>query len=186
MDKFPGPGYKNVMADVGALAITAGATLIGVLIPTLATLWLTRESNTQARIYRNHEKRIAIAEEYLRALGTFRRAIRNYADARGGKADEAYKAMVAAARSTADAGEFLRLYFDNTVREFAEQAAECTWKMQQRAEEMSKNSDDDHVKLEQLDERGKRARDSLIDSMKSQLGEPGARGRSGPGYSTQP
>jgi hypothetical protein len=163
------------MVGVGALAITAAATLLGVLIPTLATLWLTHESNTQTRLYRNHEKRIAIAEEYLRALGTFRRAIRSHADARGGRADETYKAMVAAARSVADAAEFLRLYFDHAVRESAGQATDYSWKMQQRAEEMSRNSDDDHTELEQWDERGKQARDVLIDSMKSQLGEPQTR-----------
>lgn len=160
------------MVGVGALAITAGATLLGVLIPTLATLWLTHESNTQTRLYRNHEKRISIAEEYLRALGSFRRTIREYADARGAKADDTYKVMIAAARSAADASEFLRLYFGDTVRISAEQAGNCLLKMQQRAEGMVKNSDDDHTELERWDESGKHARDVLINSMKSQLGEP--------------
>lgn len=168
------------MAGVGALAITAGATLLGVLIPTLATLWLTHESNTQTRLYRNHEKRISIAEEYLRALGSFRRTIREYADARGAKAGDTYKVMIAAARSAADAGEFLRLYFDDTVRTSAEQAGNFLLKMQQRAEEMVKNSDDDHTELERWDESGKQARDVLINSMKSQLGEPEVRTRPRP------
>lgn len=174
MDKPSASKYKAAMAGVGALAITAGATLLGVLIPTIATLWLTHESNTQTRLYRNHEKRISIAEEYLRTLGIFRRTIRNYADARGAKADETYKAMIGAARNAADAGELLRLYFDQGVREAAERVGHFLWKMQERAEEMVRNSDDDHTELEQWDESGKQARDVLINSMKSQLGEPGA------------
>lgn len=174
MDKPSASKYKAAMTGVGALAITAGATLLGVLIPTLATLWLTRESNTQTRLYRNHDKRISIAEEYLRALGTFRRTIRDYADARGAKADETYRAMIAAARNAADAGEFLRLYFDEGVREAAERVGNFLWKMQERAEEMVRNSDNDHAELEQWDESGKQARDLLISSMKSQLGELGA------------
>ena len=63
------PRYKTSMAGVGALAVTAGAALLGVLIPTLANLWLTHETNAEARLFRNHEKRVAIAEEYLRAFG---------------------------------------------------------------------------------------------------------------------
>ena len=162
------------MADIGPLVITAGATLLGVLIPTLATLWNTHESNIQTRLYRNHEKRVAIAEEYLRALDIFRRAIRKHADARGGETGDTYNAMVAAARNVADAGEFLRLYFDDTVRRFADRSTDYALKMQARAEYMARNSDDDHTELEQWDESGKKARDILIDSMKSQLGEPRA------------
>ena len=174
MDKPSVSKYKAAMAGVGALAITAGATLLGVLIPTLATLWLTRESNTQTRLYRNHDKRISIAEEYLRALGTFRRTIRDYADARGARADETYRSMITAARNAADASEFLRLYYDEGVREAAERVGNFLWKMQERAEEMVKNSDNDHTELERWDESGKHARDVLINSMKSQLGELGA------------
>jgi hypothetical protein len=159
------------MASIGALAITAGATLLGVLIPTLASLWLNHESNVQTRLYRNHEKRTAVAEEYLRAFATFRRYIRDYAVARGAEADAKYQVMVAAARTTADTRELLRLYFDQTVQEYADQAGSFLGKMQRRAEQMVQNSDDDFIELESYDDSAKEARNVLINSMKSQLGE---------------
>jgi hypothetical protein len=175
MDRSSALTYKATMAGIGVLAITAGATLLGVLIPTLASLWLNHESNLETRRYRNHEKRTAIAEEYLRAFGTFRRDIRDYAVARGAEADAKYQVMVAAARTAADTRELLRLYFDQTVQEYADRAGSFLGKMQLRAEKMVQDSADDLIELESYDDGAKAARNLLINSMKSQLGEQQAR-----------
>ena len=118
-----------------------------------------KAAQDETRRYRNHERRINAAAQYIAALTTFRRAV-NELDRND--SESVRKARVAA-RASADAGALVELYFSKSVQERSETASQIVVDM--------------HVgrlqgrDLGDADKDAKTARDELIVAMKRQLGE---------------
>lgn len=118
-----------------------------------------KASQDQTRRYRNHELRINAAAQYIVALNAYRRAVNDLDKDNPESVDKA----TVAARASADAGALVELYFSKSVQE--------------RSMAASAIVDDMHMlklwghELDDRDKAAKTARDELIISMKSQLGE---------------
>ena len=109
--------------------------------------------------YRNHERRITAAAQYIAALNAFRRAVN---DLDRNDSESAGKAT-AAARASADAGALVELYFSKSVQERSRAAGAIVADMHRCRREGRDLGDRDNA--------AKTARDELITAMKRQLGE---------------
>lgn len=160
----------SVITGLGAAVVAGGSTLAGVVL----TQRSSRQQQTEARRvqerrddaaqhetrrYRNHERRINAAAQYIAALNAFRRAVNeldpNNAQSRG--------KATAAARASADAGALVDLYFSKSVQEWSTAASEIVVDMHMRRLEGRDLGDSDN--------EAKAARHELINAMKGQLGE---------------
>ncbi len=160
----------SVITGLGAAVVAGGSTLAGVVL----TLTSGRQQQAQAlqaqerrdqsaqdeiRRYRNHERRINAAADYIAALNAFRRAV-NDLDRNN---SESISKATAAARASADAGALVDLYFSHRVHERSKTATEIVVDMHVRRLEGRDLGDRDND--------AQRARQALINAMKRQLGE---------------
>lgn len=169
------------MASVWPSAVAAAAALLGVLIPLTFSFFRERGRAAELRQFRNHDKRRAVAEDYLRAVAGFRRAVRDYASAAGETAAPARATMIDAARAADDAAQLLRLYFTPQTAAAENDARDAVVALQQRARYMQEHQarwqddqpwrDREWKTFNDLDKSVKALRDQLISGMKPQLGE---------------
>jgi hypothetical protein len=113
----------------------------------------------ETRRYRNHERRINAAAQYIAALNAFRRAVNDLDP----KNPESVSQATAAARASSDAASLVDLYFSKSVHERSAVASAIVADMHMRR----RRGDD----LGDRDNEAKIARDELIIAMKRQLGE---------------
>ena len=150
--------------------MAGGSTLTGVLLTQRssrqqqASALRAQERKDQmtqdeVRRYRNHERRINAAAQYIAALNAFRRAVNDLDP----KNSESVGQATAAARASADAGSLVDLYFSKSVHERSVVASAIVADMHMRR----RHGDD----LGDRDNEAKTARDELIIAMKRQLGE---------------
>jgi hypothetical protein len=114
----------SVITGLGAAVVAGGSTLAGVLLTQRssrqqqASALRAQERKDQmaqdeVRRYRNHERRINAAAQYIAALNAFRRAVNDLDP----KNSESVGQATAAARASADAGSLVDLYFSKSVHE---------------------------------------------------------------------
>jgi len=160
----------SVIIGLGAAVVAGGFTLAGVVVTQRssrqqqAAALRVQERRDEAaqdeiRRYRNHERRINAAAEYIAALNAFRRAVN---DLDRNDSESVGKATTAA-RASADAGALVELYFSESVHERSEAASAIVAEMHRRRREGHDLGDRDNA--------AKTARDELIIAMKRQLGE---------------
>ena len=114
----------------------------------------------ETRRYRNHERRINAAADYIAALNAFRRAV-NGLDPNNAESRD--KATVAA-RASADAGALVELYFSNSVWELATAASQVVVDMHVRKLSGEHLSDEDTNNAHE-------ALQKLIKAIKPEVGE---------------
>jgi hypothetical protein len=160
----------SVITGVGAAIVAGGSTLAGVVLTLRssgqqqARVLHAQERRDQAeqdetRRYRNHERRINAAADYIAALNAFRRHVNDLDP----NSSESRDKTDTAARASADAGALVALYFSKSVQERSAAASQIVVEMH----------------MDKLGGRGwggknedaKTARGKLIDEMKHQLGE---------------
>jgi hypothetical protein len=73
----------------------------------------------ETRRYRNHERRINAAAQYIAALNAFRRAVNDF----DRNDSESVGKATTAARASVDAGALVELYFSKSVQERSEAAS---------------------------------------------------------------
>jgi hypothetical protein len=160
----------SVITGLGAAVVVGGSTVAGVVLTLRssgqqqARVLHAQERRDQAaqdetRRYRNHERRINAAAQYIAALNAFRRHVNDLDRESGESRGEA----VAAARASADAGALVNLYFSKSVQERSAAASMIVVDMHLRRLAGSDLGDRDNA--------AKIARDELVDEMKRQLGE---------------
>jgi hypothetical protein len=169
------------MASIGQSAVVAAATLLGVLIPLTFNYFHDRAQTAERRQFRNHDRRAAIAGDYLISLGRFRRSVRAYAGASAATVTSAKGVMIEAARDLDDNAQLLRLYFNPMTAEAESAARKALVSMQHHAEDMHNRQVElerdgdlrsrEWTSLYELDDDGKRLRDNLVLVMQPQLGE---------------
>lgn len=169
----------SLIAGLGAAVVAGGFTLAGVVVAQRssrqqqAAALRVQERRDEAaqdetRRYRNHERRINAAAQYIAALNAFRRAV-NDLDRND---SESVRKATTAARASADAGALVELYFSKSVLERSRTASAIVVDMHIRRLEGRDLGDRDHA--------AQTARDELIIAMKRQLGEPEDREDHGP------
>jgi hypothetical protein len=160
----------SVITGLGAAVVAGGSTLAGVVLTQRSSqkqqdaalgAQERRDDAVQDEIrrYRNHERRINAAAQYIAALDAFRRAVNDL----DRKSTDSVTKATAAARASADAGALVDLYFSKNVQERSAAASEIVVDMHMRRLEGRDVGDRDHA--------AKTARHELINAMKRQLGE---------------
>jgi hypothetical protein len=160
----------TVITGLGAAVVTGGLTLAGVALTQKSSrqqqanaLEVQKQKDEAAqeetRLYRNHERRINAAAQFIAALDTFRREV----NVLNPDSSESRSKATAAARASADAGALVDLYFSKSVRERSEQVSGIIVDMHLRRLHGQDLGD--------RDDAAKRARRELVNEMKRQLGE---------------
>jgi hypothetical protein len=160
----------SVIIGLGAAVVTGGLTLAGVVLTQRssrqqqADILHAQERKDEAaqeetRRYRNHERRINAAAQFIAALNAFRRAVNDLDPGSGESRGNAH----VAARASADAGALVHLYFSKSVQERSTAASGIVVDMHLRKL--------NGLGLDNRDNAAKTARDELVDEMKRQLGE---------------
>ena len=170
------------MTDVGLVAITAGAGLLGAAIPTTANYLSERRRTKELREFRNHDKRTDVALQYFEKLSDFRRAAWDLARAYTADPDtydSKHGQVVDAARDVADLATRVKLWFDRPVADAEKMARECVERMQKHAEQMHRHPPSDGgeawEKMNSLDREQKELGDRVVEAMKVQLEPPASR-----------
>jgi hypothetical protein len=160
----------SVITGLGAAVVAGGSTLAGVVLTQRSSqkqqdaalgAQERRDEAVQDEIrrYRNHERRINAAAQYIAALDAFRRAVNDL----DRKSTDSVAKATTTARASADAGALVDLYFSKNVQERSAAASEIVVDMHMRRLEGRDVGDRDHA--------AKAARHELINAMKRQLGE---------------
>ncbi len=160
----------SVITGLGAAVVAAGSTLGGVVLTQRsgrkvqamnldAQQRRDKAAQDETRRYRNHERRINAAAQYIAALNAFRRAVNDLDPSN----DESRGRATTAARASSDAGALVDLYFSKSVHERSAAASAIVAEMHERRR-LGRE-------LCSRDEVAKAARDELINAMKRQLGE---------------
>ena len=160
----------SVITGLGAAVVAAGSTLGGVVLTQRSSRKVQamnlaaqerrdKAAQDETRRYRNHERRINAAAQYIAALNAFRRAVNDLDPS----SDESRGRVTTAARASSDAGSLVDLYFSKSVHERSAAASAIVAEMHEGRR--------DGRELGSRDEDAKAARDELINAMKRQLGE---------------
>jgi hypothetical protein len=160
----------SVITGLGAAVVAGGSALAGVVLTLRSTgrqqadalrVQERRDQSAQDEIrrYRNHERRINAAADYIAALNAFRRAVNDL----DRNSSESVGKATGAARASADAGALVDLYFSQNVHEQSKAASAIVVDMHMR-----KLHGRD---LGERDNDAQQARQELINAMKHQLGE---------------
>lgn len=149
-----------------ALLALAG-TVVGGLISFTATAWTERRRLADTRAFRNYTERVRAATEYLTTFDNYRRCIRD------GRGRECYEF----ARAHSSAIVLLELFFDQSIRQAAEEARSCLIRM-----------NDNPSERRSLDREAQAARAKVIEMFREPLGvtEPATSGQSGMGPQLSP
>jgi hypothetical protein len=119
----------SVIIGLGTAVVTGGLTLTGAVLTQRSSRQQQaaalqaqevkdKVAQDETRLYRNHERRINAAAQYIAALNAFRRQV-NELDR---DSSESRSKAQAAARASADAGALVDLYFSKSVYERSEEA----------------------------------------------------------------
>ena len=160
----------TVIIGLGAAVVTGGLTLAGVVLTQrssrqqqAASLRVQKHQDEAAqeetRRYRNHERRINAAAQFIAALNAFRREVNDL----NRDSSESRSKAAAAARASADAGALVDLYFSKSVQERSDEVSGIVVDMHMRrlhGEDLGDRND-----------AAKSARRELVNEMKRQLGE---------------
>ena len=165
----------TLAALISAIAV-AVISLCGIML----TLWVSYQQQARAerlqtrrdeqaqieiRTYRNHDRRVQVAADYIAALNRFRRSVKDLDETKSDRLGE----VTSLARAADDAGALVNLYFSKDAWVASAKAVGIVRDMHEDRRQGGLKGVD---AINNSDDKAKAARDELIIQLRRDLGGP--------------